>query len=50
MTKRLTLLPQLNLRWVFGRGLGYKAIRNERTIGPARSLSLNRDYFKEVSR
>ena len=40
-------LQQLNLRWVIGGGLGYHAIRNERTnLDLLAGLAMNREYFK----
>ena len=40
-------LQQLNLRWVLGGGLGYHAIRNERTnLDLLGGLAMNREYFK----
>jgi len=41
------VLQQLNLRWVIGGGIGYHAIRNERTnLDLLGGLSMNREYFK----
>ena len=40
-------LQQLNLRWVLGGGLGYHAIRNERTrLDLLGGLAMNREYFE----
>jgi len=40
-------LQQLNLRWVLGGGLGYHAIRNERTdLDLLGGLAMNKEYFK----
>ena len=39
-------LQDLNLRWVIGGGLGYRAIRNERTnLDLLGGLDMNREYF-----
>jgi putative salt-induced outer membrane protein len=40
-------LQQLNLRWVPGGGIGYHAIRNERTnLDLLGGLAMNREFFK----
>ena len=40
----------LNLRWVIGGGLGYHAIRNERTkLDLLGGIAMNREYFKGLS-
>jgi Putative salt-induced outer membrane protein len=40
-------LQDLNLRWVLGGGVGYHAIRNERTrLDFLGGLAMNREYFK----
>lgn len=40
-------LQDLNLRWVIGGGVGYHAIRNERTnLDLLGGLAMNREYFK----
>jgi putative salt-induced outer membrane protein YdiY len=40
-------LQSLNLRWVLGGGVGYHAIRNERTqLDLLGGLAMNREYFK----
>jgi putative salt-induced outer membrane protein YdiY len=40
-------LQELNLRWVLGGGVGYHAIRNERTeLDLLGGLAMNREYFK----
>ena len=40
-------LQQLNLRWVIGGGVGYHAIRNERTnLDLLGGMAMNREYFK----
>jgi putative salt-induced outer membrane protein YdiY len=40
-------LQELNLRWVLGGGLGYHAIRNDRTnLDILGGLDMNREYFK----
>ena len=42
-------LQDLNLRWVLGGGLGYHAIRNERTrLDLLGGLAMNREYFKGI--
>ena len=39
----------LNLRWVIGGGVGYHAIRNERTkLDLLGGLAMNREYFKGI--
>lgn len=42
-------LQDLNLRWVIGGGLGYHAIRNERTkLDLLGGLAMNREYFEGI--
>ena len=42
-------LQQLNLRWVVGGGVGYHAIRNERTsLDLLGGMAMNREYFEGV--
>ena len=43
-------LQDLNLRWVIGGGIGYHAIRNERTnLDLLGGIALNREYFEGLN-
>jgi putative salt-induced outer membrane protein YdiY len=44
------VLQQLNLRWVLGGGIGYRAIRNEQTkLDLLGGLGMNREHFKGLA-